>query len=32
MQGQQRTVIVGGRIVGADIAAIFAGGGHAVDA
>jgi len=32
MQGQQRAVIVGGGIMGADIAAIFVGGGHAVDA
>lgn len=31
MQGQQRAVIVGGGIMGADIAAIFAAGGHAVD-
>ena len=28
---QQRAVIVGGGIMGADIAAIFAVGGHAVD-
>lgn len=27
----QRAVIVGGGIMDADIAAIFAGGGHAVD-
>jgi len=31
MQGQQRAAIVGGGIMGADIAAIFAAGGHAVD-
>jgi 3-hydroxybutyryl-CoA dehydrogenase len=31
MQGQQRAVIVGGGIMGADIAAIFAAGGYAVD-
>ncbi len=31
MQGQQRAVIVGAGIMGSDIAAIFAGGGHAVD-
>jgi len=32
MQGQQRAVIVGGGITGADIAAIFAARGHAVGA
>jgi len=31
MQRQQRAVIVGGGIMGADIAAIFAAGGHTVD-
>jgi prephenate dehydrogenase len=31
MQWQQRAVIVGGGIMGADIAAIFAAGSHAVD-
>lgn len=31
MQEQQRAVVVGRGIMGADIAAIFAVGGHAVD-